>query len=50
VEDIAAVLEKIKSAGATSIDGPMDIPGIGAYVTFNDSEGNRVSMLQPKRV
>lgn len=48
VEDIAAALEKIKAAGATDVDGPMDIPGIGSYVTFNDSEGNRVSMLQPK--
>lgn len=48
VEDIEASLEKIKAAGATSIDGPMDIPGIGRYVTFNDTEGNRVSMLQPK--
>jgi len=26
---------------------PMDIPGVGKYVSFVDSEGNRVSMLQP---
>ncbi len=26
---------------------PMDIPGIGRYVSFTDPEGNRVSMLQP---
>jgi predicted enzyme related to lactoylglutathione lyase len=24
----------------------MEIPGIGQYVSFTDSEGNRVSMLQ----
>lgn len=50
VEDIDASLAKIRSAGATGIDGPMDIPGIGRYVTFHDTEGNRVSMLQPSRM
>jgi len=25
----------------------MEIPGVGKYVSFMDSEGNRVSMLQP---
>jgi predicted enzyme related to lactoylglutathione lyase len=27
----------------------MEIPGIGLYVSFFDSEGNRVSMLQPNQ-
>jgi predicted enzyme related to lactoylglutathione lyase len=26
---------------------PMEIPGVGHYVSFIDTEGNRVSMLQP---
>ena len=25
----------------------MEIPGVGHYVSFTDTEGNRVSMLQP---
>jgi hypothetical protein len=25
----------------------MEIPGVGKYVSFFDTEGNRVSMLQP---
>ena len=25
----------------------MSIPGVGQYVSFMDTEGNRVSMLQP---
>jgi hypothetical protein len=25
----------------------MDIPGVGQYVSFTDTEGNRVGMLQP---
>lgn len=26
---------------------PMEIPGIGSYASFLDTEGNRVSVLQP---
>jgi hypothetical protein len=26
---------------------PMEIPGVGRYVSFTDTEGNRVSLLQP---
>jgi predicted enzyme related to lactoylglutathione lyase len=26
---------------------PMDIPGVGTYISFIDTEGNRVSLLQP---
>ena len=26
---------------------PLEIPGVGQYVSFFDTEGNRVSMLQP---
>jgi len=28
---------------------PMEIPGVGQYVSFMDTEGNRVSLLQPSR-
>jgi 3-hydroxyisobutyrate dehydrogenase-like beta-hydroxyacid dehydrogenase len=27
---------------------PDDIPGVGLYIAFTDTEGNRVSILQPK--
>jgi predicted enzyme related to lactoylglutathione lyase len=27
----------------------MNIPGIGLYVSFFDTEGNRVGMIQPTR-
>ncbi len=26
---------------------PMEIPGVGRYVAFRDTEGNRASLLQP---
>lgn len=50
VEDIHAAMAKVTAAGGELLDGPMDIPGIGTYANFRDTEGNRVSMLQPKRI
>ncbi|MCG2585997.1 VOC family protein [Massilia sp. TS11] len=47
VEDITAAMGKVKDAGGTLLGEPMAIPGVGQYVSFVDSEGNRVSMLQP---
>jgi uncharacterized protein len=26
---------------------PTEIPGVGLWISFEDTEGNRVSMLQP---
>ena len=34
-------------AGGQVLGEPMDIPGVGRYVSFLDPEGNRVSILQP---
>ena len=47
VEDIRAAMAKVKAAGGNVLGEPMDIPGVGSYVSFADTEGNRVSMLQP---
>ncbi len=47
VENIEASMKKITEAGGTVSGGPLEIPDIGKYVTFVDTEGNRVSMLQP---
>jgi uncharacterized protein len=47
VEDINIALKKLKDAGGTQLGEPMDIPGIGRYAGFIDTEGNRVSILQP---
>ncbi|MDY0107572.1 MAG: VOC family protein [Giesbergeria sp.] len=49
VEDIQASMLKVEQAGGTVLGEPMSIPGIGAYVSFLDTEGNRVAMLQPLR-
>jgi len=47
VDDINESIKKVKSGGGTILGEPMEIPGIGMYVSFKDTEGNRVSLLQP---
>jgi predicted enzyme related to lactoylglutathione lyase len=49
VEDIREHMKKVEKAGGKVLGEPGDIPGIGLYVSFVDTEGNRVSMLQPSR-
>jgi predicted enzyme related to lactoylglutathione lyase len=47
VEDLDQSIQDVRSAGGEVTDKSMDIPGIGKYVSFNDTEGNIVGMLQP---
>ena len=49
VDDIRQATASVLAAGGVVLGEPMQIPGVGAYVSFMDSEGNRVSMLQPLR-
>ena len=54
VDDIRASMKSVEEAGGKIIGGghkagePDDIPGVGLYIAFLDTEGNRLSMLQPK--
>ena len=47
VDDIKASMKKVEAAGGKVLGEPMEIPGYGLYVSFFDTEGNRVSMMQP---
>lgn len=47
VDDIKKAIAKVMKAGGRVLGEPMEIPGVGSYVSFLDPEGNRVSMLQP---
>jgi uncharacterized protein len=47
VGDMQAAIKKVAEAGGEVLGEPMEIPGVGLYVSFFDSERNRVSMLQP---
>jgi predicted enzyme related to lactoylglutathione lyase len=47
VDDVKRAMAKVTASGGKVLGDPMEIPGVGQYVSFVDSEGNRVSMLQP---
>ena len=47
VDNIKESMRKISEAGGSVLGEPVEIPGIGQYVSFTDTEGNRVSILQP---
>jgi predicted enzyme related to lactoylglutathione lyase len=55
VDDIYATTKAVEKAGGKVLGGmkedgkPDDIPGVGLYSTFIDTEGNHGSMLQPTR-
>jgi predicted enzyme related to lactoylglutathione lyase len=46
VDDIDESMKAVTDAGGEVLGEPMDIPGVGRYVSFYDTEGNRVSMLK----
>ncbi|OGY91744.1 MAG: hypothetical protein A3B31_01740 [Candidatus Komeilibacteria bacterium RIFCSPLOWO2_01_FULL_53_11] len=54
VDDIREAMKEVTAAGGTVLGGmqkpgePDEIPDVGLYVTFIDTEGNLASMLQPK--
>ena len=47
VDDIDESARKVTNASGKVLGEPMQIPGVGRYVSFIDTEGNRASMLQP---
>jgi uncharacterized protein len=53
VEDIQAAMKKVEEAGGKVLGGsqgegkPDNIPGVGLYIATLDTEGNRISLLQP---
>ena len=47
VTDLDESIKKVTAAGGKILRDPDDIPGVGRWVSFQDTEGNRVSMLQP---
>lgn len=48
VDDVKKSMTAVKKAGGKILGKPQGIPGIGLWVVFKDTEGNRVSMLQPR--
>ena len=47
VDNLEESMKKVEEGGGKILGKPMDIPGIGKYVSFIDTEDNNVGMLQP---
>jgi len=47
VDDIVEAMNKVKNEGGKILGEPVEIPGIGKYVSIMDTEGNKLSLLQP---
>jgi hypothetical protein len=47
VDDITESARQVVEAGGKLLGEPTDIPGIGKWVSFEDTEGNRLSILKP---
>jgi predicted enzyme related to lactoylglutathione lyase len=48
VDDVKESINLTNKSGGKVLGKPMKIPGIGQFVMFKDTEGNRVGMLQPR--
>jgi uncharacterized protein len=47
VADIHQAIKSVTDSGGKMLGEPMEIPGYGLHAGFLDTEGNRVSMMQP---
>ena len=52
VDDIREAMKKVEASGGKIVGGqkkgePDEIPGVGLYISFIDTEGNKLSLLQP---
>jgi predicted enzyme related to lactoylglutathione lyase len=49
VKDVKAAMKAVSKNGGKILGEPQEIPGVGLWVTFQDTEGNRVSLMQSLR-
>ena len=59
VQDIRSAMKAVEAGGGKILGAmdqsgkqimePQDIPGVGLWISIQDTEGNRVSLLQPKK-
>nr|WP_295774572.1 VOC family protein [Rhodoferax sp.] len=46
VEDITKAMASVRQAGGKILGEPREIPGVGKYASFSDTEGNHLSLMQ----
>lgn len=49
VDDIEESMKKVEQVGGKVLGKPENIPEVGLFVSIIDTEGNRISMLQPSK-
>jgi len=49
VPDVEKAIKAVVKAGGKILSKPTEIPGIGLWAVFKDTEGNRVSILQASK-
>ena len=49
IDDIQESIKKVTEAGGKVLGEPAEIPGVCFYISFFDTEGNRVSLMEPGR-
>lgn len=49
VKDLKASMKAVAKNGGKVLGEPQDIPGVGTWVSFTDTEGTRVGMIQPAK-
>ena len=47
VDDIDKAIEGVKANGGKLVGEKMEIPGVGWFITGNDTEGNKFGIMQP---
>lgn len=47
VDNIYTAMKNVTDAGGKIYGEPAEIPGYGTYVSFFDTEGNRIGIMQP---
>ena len=49
VDNLEEAMKAVEKAGGKITGKPQEIPGVGMWAVFIDSEGNKVSLLQAKK-
>ena len=47
VANVTEAIQRVRAAGGQVLGEPVEISGVGQYVSFIDTEGNRLSLLEP---
>ncbi len=50
LDNLRKHMEIVKKNGGKVLGKPINIPGIGDFVMFKDTEDNRVGMLEPSQM